>query len=289
MLYSVSSYSFAQYIKAGRMTQLDVVEKARELGFDAVEFTDLKPNESPSYMEQSDYARLIKEKADMCGIKIIAYTIGATMYQPDPALASAEVSRLCGQVDIAALLGAKIMRHDVCYRLGKSGNSRSFDLMLPNIAENIRRVAEYAAGAGIRTCVENHGYIAQDSDRMERLFNAVNHENFGLLVDIGNFVCADENPVTAVSRVAPYAIHVHIKDMIVSSGSSHDPGTSQTRGCNYFRGTIVGQGSVPVRQCINILKRAGYSGDYTIEFEGAEDCIYGISKGLENLKNYMQG
>jgi sugar phosphate isomerase/epimerase len=181
------------------------------------------------------------------------------------------------------------MRHDVCYKLGKTGLSRSFDLMLPNIRENILRVTEYAAKSGVKTCVENHGYIAQDSDRMERLFNAVNHENFGLLVDIGNFVCVDENPITAVSRLAPYAIHVHIKDMIVSPGGAHDPGTSQTRGCNYFRGTVAGQGSVPVKQCIKILKRAGYDGDYTLEFEGPEDCIYGISKGFDNLKKYMEG
>ncbi len=289
MLYSVSSYSFSQYIKAGKMTQLDAVNKARELGFDAIEFTDLRPNDNPSYMEQVDYAHRLREEADKSGVKINAYAVGAVMFQPDHTAADAEVSRLSGQADIAAILGARIMRHDVCYKLGKAGLSRSFDLMLPNIRENILRVTEYAAKSGVKTCVENHGYIAQDSDRMERLFNTVNHENFGLLIDIGNFVCVDENPITAVSRLAPYAIHVHIKDMIVSPGSSHDPGTSATRGCNYFRGTIVGQGSVPVKQCIKIIKRAGYDGDYTIEFEGAEDCIYGISKGFDNLKKYMEG
>ena len=31
--------------------------------------------------------------------------------------------------------------------------------------------------------VENHGYFAQDSDRVEKLINAVDHPNFGLLLD----------------------------------------------------------------------------------------------------------
>ncbi len=288
MLYSVSSYSFSQLIRAGKMTQLDVVGKAREMGFDAVEFTDLRPSENPTIEEIKDYAHRIKEAADHQQIAVSSHAVGAVMYQPDPSLADAEVARLSSLVDVTAIMGAKILRHDVCYRLGKTGNARSFDLMLPNMAENIRRVTEYAAGVGVKTCVENHGYIAQDSDRMERLFCAVNHDNFGLLVDIGNFVCVDEDPIIAVSRLAPYAIHVHIKDMIVSSGSSHDPGTSSTRGCNYFRGTVVGQGSVPVKQCIRILKRAGYDGYLTIEFEGAEDCLHGITKGLANLKKYVE-
>ena len=41
MKISVSSYSFHQYIKAGKLTQFDCVAKAKEMGFDAIEFTDI--------------------------------------------------------------------------------------------------------------------------------------------------------------------------------------------------------------------------------------------------------
>ena len=178
------------------------------------------------------------------------------------------------------------MRHDVCYKLGKTGNARSFDLMLPTIAANARRVTEYGETLGIKTCTENHGYIAQDSDRVERLFNAVNHDNYGLLVDVGNFSCVDENNVTAVSRVAPYAVHVHAKDMAFSS-EPKEGYTLKTRGCNYLKCTYLGGGDVNVKKCIDILKRAGYDGYVSIEYEGAEDCIEGIQKGFEFLKNII--
>ena len=36
-----------------------------------------------------------------------------------------------------------------------------------------------------------------------------------------------------------------------------------------------------------ILKRAGYDGYCSIEFEGSEDCIEGIAKGFENLKGML--
>ena len=288
MKISVSSYSFQQYISAGKMTQLDCVAKAHELGFEAIEFIDLEPCEKPTLEQQIEYAKAIRAEADKYGMDINAYTIGATMYHNDPADSAKEIERLKGQLLVAKELGAKVMRHDVCYKLGKTGNSRSFDLMLPTIAANIRELTSYAETLGIKTCTENHGYIAQDSDRMERLFNAVNHDNFGLLVDMGNFACADENSQTAVSRVAPYAIHAHAKDMYLKSAAYTKPdGWGTTRGGNYFKGAIIGEGDIPVKECVKALKRAEYDGYLSIEYEGAVDCIKGISKGLANLKQIL--
>ena len=284
MKISVSSYSFNQYIKAGKMTVFDTVAKAHELGFEAIEFIDLP--ERDNLESQRELAKRIREEADRLGMEINAYTIGANLYRETSEECDAEVARLCGQLDIAKILGCSVMRHDVCYKLGNTGNSRSFDLMLPTIAANARRVTEYAETLGIKTCTENHGYIAQDSDRVERLFNAVNHNNYGLLVDVGNFSCVDENNVTAVSRVAPYAVHVHAKDMAFSS-EPKEGYTLKTRGCNYLKCTYLGGGDVNVKKCIEVLKRAGYDGYVSIEYEGAEDCIEGIKKGLEFLKNII--
>lgn len=284
MKISVSSYSFAQAIRAGKMTQFDCVAKAKELGFDAIEFTDI--DGAPDLEKQKENAKALRAEAKRVGIDINAYTIGACLYKETAAEREAEVERLKGQLDVAALLGAKVLRHDVCYTLGKSGPSRSFDGMLPYIAESARKITEYAQTLGIRTCTENHGYIAQDSDRVERLFNAVAHDNYGLLVDMGNFICADEDPATAVSRVAPYAIHAHVKDMMVREVPT-GPCRSMTRGGKYFCGTVVGEGNIPVKRCLSILKRAGYEGYLSIEFEGAEECIGAISRGLANLKGFL--
>ena len=284
MKVSVSSYSFSQQFRLGRMTQLACVAKAKEMGFDAIEFTDIV---GETLDQQKEYAKKIREEADRVGIEINAYTIGANLYQPTPEAQAAEVERLKGQVDVAAILGAKVMRHDVCYSLGKTGNSRSFGLMLPTIAEGARQVTAYAETLGIKTCTENHGYIAQDSYRVEQLFNAVAHDNYGLLVDIGNFLCADEDPAMAVSRVAPYVVHVHLKDMLYRSAPTGSC-TAMTRGGNYFCGTVVGEGDVPVKKCLKIIKATGYDGFISLEYEGAEDCLTGIARGLANVKKMLE-
>ena len=40
---AVSSYSFSRLLQTGDMTQLDCVQKAAEMGFDAIEFVDILP------------------------------------------------------------------------------------------------------------------------------------------------------------------------------------------------------------------------------------------------------
>ena len=80
MKISVSSYSFAQYMKNGKMTQLDVPSKAKEIGLGAVEFTDLEPCENPTLEQQKQYASEIRAEADKLGMDINAYTIRGNLY-----------------------------------------------------------------------------------------------------------------------------------------------------------------------------------------------------------------
>ena len=190
-------------------------------------------------------------------------------------------------MDIAAALGAPRMRHDITQGY-KGEKACSYESLIPVLAQAVREVADYAAAKGVMTMTENHGFFSQDSDRVEKLYTAVNHPNFALLCDMGNFMCADENPALAVARVAPYTRYVHAKDFIWRSYNDANPGEGafQTRGGNYLRGTIVGHGNVPVKQCLHILKAAGYDGTIAIEFEGMEPAVEAMRIGLANLKRY---
>ncbi|MBQ9805262.1 MAG: sugar phosphate isomerase/epimerase [Clostridia bacterium] len=291
MKISVSSYSYQQKIKTGEMTQLDVPRVASEMGIEGIDFTELKPNAEPTLQDQLEYAKQIRAEVEKYGIEVVGYTVPANLYQGSPEADEAEVERLKGQVDVAVAMGAKVMRHDVCKKeRQEDGTVVSFAKMLPTIAANARKIADYAQSKGIKTCSENHGYVAQDSDRVEALYNAVDHENYGLLVDFGNFACVDEVCTKAVSRLAPYAIHVHAKDFrIYPHGRVTEEKGFSTRGCNKLVGCAIGEGDVNVAQCVAIMKRAGYDGFMTIEYEGNEDCMIGIEKGYKNLKKYIEG
>ncbi|MDR2648066.1 MAG: sugar phosphate isomerase/epimerase [Oscillospiraceae bacterium] len=285
MQIGVSTWSFQQLLQSGKETQISVIALAKRLGFAAIEFVDITPMNG---MTQAQTAERIREESDRVGLPIVNYTIGADFLAKD---ANAEAERLCGQVDVARILGAVGLRHDATggWALPADKKTKTFAQALPILADGCRAVSAYAEQHGIATMVENHGYFCQDSLRLAALVAAVGTQNFGALADIGNFCCADEEPAVAVGNVAPFVKHVHAKDFIIKSGDGQDPGEgfSRSRAGNYLRGTIVGHGGVPVRQCLQTLQRAGYRGYVNIEFEGIEPCEDALRVGLENLRGYI--
>ncbi len=288
MKYSVSIYSFFSAIRKGALTPMECIGKAKELGFDAVEAVDFV-NFDCAPEEMAQRAKDIKAEADKYGLEVSSLAIGADFINGSDGDTAKEIQRVKSYVDLAALMGAPRMRHDITQGYPRnSGKYCSYESLIPTLAGAVREVAEYAASKGVMTMTENHGFYSQDSDRVEKLYTAVDHQNFGLLCDLGNFMCADEDPALAVARVAPYAKYVHAKDFVWKSFYDADPGEGsfQTRAGNYLRGTIIGHGSVPVKQCLRTLKAAGYDDTIAIEFEGIEDPIDALRIGLANLKRY---
>ena len=286
MKIGVSSYSFAAYVGSGRLDLFGVITKAKEMGFEGIEFAGIGVDAgSPDAVP---LAKKIKAACAAAGLPIINYAAGANFLRPDGWQPEAE--RLKADVRVAAELGAPVMRHDAGWGFPKEHKGPTdFAAALPILADGCRAVTEYASGFGIKTTVENHGFFVQDSERCERLVRRVAHKNFGALIDMGNFLCADEDPVKAVGRMAAYAYHCHVKDFHVKPGTGPDPGKGffKSRGGNYLRGAIVGHGNVDVPGCLAQLRRGGYEGWLSIEFEGMEDNITALSIGLENLRRYV--
>lgn len=286
MKIGVSSYSYSRLVGNGSMAQLAVIAKAKEMGFDAIEFSTIKV---PTGKTLEGFAQELRDEAQRVGIPIVNYTIGANFLTAAGGW-QAEVERLKGELKVAKILGVGGMRHDATGGFPREHQGpRGFDDALPILVKGCRGVTEIAADMGIRTMVENHGFFCQDSERVEKLANGVNHANFGLLVDVGNFLCADEDPAKAVGRVAPYAYHAHVKDFHVKPGTSVNPGSGwfQSRAGNFLRGSIIGHGDVPVVTCLTLLKKAGYDGVVSIEFEGMEETLTGIAVGRENMARFM--
>ncbi len=286
MKIGVSSYSFQQYISSGKETQKSIIKIAKEMGFDGIEFTDLNV---PEGLTEEQYAREIREEAEKYSLPVISYTIGADMLKLDRGTNDAEVERVCRKLDVAKELGAPTLRHDISWGIPEGSPFDGFDSALPVMIAGAKRITEYAKSLGIQTMTENHGYFCQDSERVERIIKGVGNNNFGALIDIGNFCCADENNLSAVRRLLPYAKHIHAKDFHIKNTAGADPGEGffRSRGGNYLRGAIIGQGNVDTYSCLNAIKDSGYDGYISVEFEGMEDCLKGIRIGFENIKKYL--
>lgn len=282
MKIGVSSYSFHQVVSAGRMSTYDIVDAAAKMGFEEIDFAVLLGDDPLEEM-----CKKLGKQAKDAGIGVSNYAVAADFLNKN---LDEEVERVKGELRNAVLLGARTLRHDAAWKLPEDGSIRTFRQALPRIAEGCRRVTEYAETLGIRTMTENHGTFVQESARVEALIEAVDHPNFGALVDMGNFMCADEAPEKAVGVMAPLAFHVHAKDFLYKPCTARNPGKGWfgTRGGAFLRGTVIGHGVVPVEACLRILKNAGYDGTVAIEFEGMEPCEEAIELSRENLAALMQ-
>ena len=278
----VSSYGFYWTREKTLDGLIGVVNKAAEMGFRGVEFME--------YDEVGiTEAKALRAACAQAGVTPVNLCCGAHFATPDASETERQVEELKRRVDVAAELGCEFLRHDAARGPLPEPYPQTYEAAVPYMAEGIRRVTEYAASVGVKTLTENHGFFSQDARRVEMLIKAVGHPNFGALVDIGNFMCVDEDPPESVGILAPYARHVHCKDFLFKPASEADPGEGwlTTRGGNRLRGCVIGFGAAKAAESLRILRDSGYSGWYSVEYEGAEPPEQGIRAGLENIKRYL--
>ncbi|MDQ0257973.1 sugar phosphate isomerase/epimerase [Evansella vedderi] len=288
MKVGLSSYSLLDDIQEGKLTILDVIQWVADNGGEHLELVPY----GYSVVDNLPLADQIKEKAESVGIELSGYSFPADFCHDDDEAFEQEVNRIKQHVDIAHRLGITSIRHDVtAFRLEPEEMTiQYFEKYFTRMVEGSQRIADYASQYGITTTIENHGFNVQSSDRVQSVLHAVNRDNFKTTLDIGNFLCADEEPLVGVMKNIKYANRVHFKDFYIRP-YYEDPGEGKwfiTVNRNYLRGAIIGHGDINIREVIKLVKQSGYDGYITVEFEGMEDCQLGSRIGMANVKRLWE-
>lgn len=279
MKLGISTYSFWQAMEKGEMDVLQAIGHIAAMGGEHAEIVPLGFDLATT----PELVAAIRDKAAAVGIELSNYAIGANFAGLSDEEFEREIERVLKEVDIAAALGVTRMRHDVAHSENRS--IARFLSDLPRLAEACRRIADYAAPLGITTSVENHGFYVQASDRVQALIDLVGRPNFRTTLDIGNFVCVDEDPVIAVRNNIPYASMVHVKDFYRRPAHANPgEGWFRSSGGAYLRGAIAGQGDLDIRSALRIVRESGYDGYLSVEFEGMEPCVQGTRIALDNVR-----
>ncbi len=296
MKIGLTSYSMNNYICGGLMSVCEVMRFAKEKGAEHIELVPfgftLHDDRTGEFNEPliAEILRVSKE----IDLPLSNYAVLGDLLKQDPDARRAEVERLKRHIDVAAKLGLKQMRHDVSSfrRPLESNTPVAFEREFPIAVETCRALADYAAQYGITTLVENHGFFINGSDRVIRLIDAVGRENFGLLLDTGNFTCVDEDPTVAVKKCAPIAKMVHLKDFYIRKADRLtgngglfrcDSGCwfSSNSGVSMLRGSILAQGDLDIWTILTMIRDTGYDGYVSVEFEGMEDGKIGSETGMD--------
>lgn len=287
MKIGISSYSLARAISGGIFDLCGAIRYVAEIGGQHIE---LVPGDTFSFADENDpMIGKVRKQASDCGIDLSSYTIGANFicgggHDYSKEETAAEIERVKGQIRIGAALGVRFMRHDAGSRPIPQCSVAQFEKDLPVVADACRELADYAKQFGITTSVENHGYHFQGSERVHRLVNLVGRDNFRTTMDIGNFTCADEDPVIAVRNNISIASFIHFKDFLMRKKIAAPDGFFGTLHGRFLRATITGHGDVDLVSIAGIIRESGYDGYVSIEFEGMEECREAVRISLANVK-----
>lgn len=286
---AVCTYSMSRWQREHGKSLLHVIDCLAEQGVTAIEFSGIDKTDPAKVLRR---AATLRKRCEKHGLNIIGYCVGAELLR-DPRPQAQAITNVKRHVDIAQTLGVPVMRHDITHgdftALKKHTGPTTFNAALKIVIPAIREIADYAATRNIKTSLENHGFYCQAPNRVEKIITKVNHPNFGLTMDTGNFLCVNADPVAAVKQLVKYAFHIHVKDFhIKPKKSAPTTGWIHTPTSIAIRGAITGHGQVDIPAQLKLIRQAGYDGYLSLEFEGLEAPVFAVNEGLSYLEREMK-
>lgn len=301
MKLGISSYCLSPYMGSGQMTVFDVIDWAKDHGCEHIEFVPfyLPFVDEKNQCLNTELIDQVREHCKEVDLEISTYSVNADLLKPTEEERKAEIARVKLHIDAAARLGIKWMRHDIAgFRRPFSTNTiYNFNEELPLMVEGTRELCDYALQYGINTTLENHGFFCNGSERVLRIFDAVDRPNMKMTLDVGNFLCVDEYNIAAVQRCLHKAQIIHLKDFYIRT-KAQLPSQNEMFNCNngswfetmggqMIRGAITGQGDLPIPAIIEQIKASGFDGYISIEFEGMEPCDRGTEISLNMARAFL--
>ncbi len=291
MKIGISSYCFAEKMMSGDMSVAKVLDWVGASGADHMELAVVGLTSQSSELgwnldDDPDLVDTIAAAVAKSGVELSGMCIPASFLDSDTGDVRGQIERAKHHIELADKLGVRFFRHDVTKWGHKDEGIADVEASFPALVEASKEVAQHAAKYGITTSVENHGFFMNASERVRRLVYAVDEPNFKTTIDVGNFLCVDEDPLIAVRRNLPYASFVHFKDFFLRTVNPGD-GWLETSGGNYILGSIFGFGDMDTRGIVKEVVDSGYDGYISLEFEGLEDGMLGATRGLANIRSMV--
>jgi sugar phosphate isomerase/epimerase len=196
-----------------------------------------------------DKIRTARKKAEDLNLKIVNLGSSAAMHHPDGPDREKIMDEARRFIDLARALGCPYIRvypNDFPKDVDKK-------TAMERMTRGLRSLGDHAKGSGVTVLLETHGDLLYAEDIVS-LMKDVNHPEVGLIWDIVNmWSVTKEPPAVVYPKIASHIRHVHVKDYRMENGK--------------MRQCFVGQGISPIFSGIDALRKAGYKGFYSFEWE----------------------
>jgi sugar phosphate isomerase/epimerase len=267
---AVATYSFWRFKDGLKLKIEECIEKAAEYGFDGVDILHMQ-----MHREDDSYLQELKRHALVNGIALCGLSIHQGFVSPDKEVRQKNIDHTIKCMELSHKLGIPCMRLNT----GRWGTTKSFKQLMKNrgiepplpgytdedaypwVIESIEKCLPAAEKYGVLLALENHWGLGLTPQGLLRIVEAVDSPWLKILMDTGNFL---EDPYDKLEKIAPHTVFVQAK-------TYYGGGTYYTLDLDYGR-------------IAKILKKHGYKGYISLEFEGEEDYATALPKSLALLR-----
>lgn len=266
----VSTYSFWRLRRADPKDIAFCFDQAARMGFDGVELLQKQlPDTSESYLNG------LKRQAFTLGLALMGYSTHQDFVDPDPEVRKREIARTVDFLEEAYRLGIPTIRVNT----GRWNTSRDFNDLMANrgiepvlpghteeegfkwVIDAYEQLVPEAEKRGVIMGLENHWGLSLTPEGLLRIVDAVDSPWLQATVDTGNFL---EEPYERLARIADRAVLVQAK--------------------TYFGGGVWYSLDLDYPRIAGLLRKAGYRGWISLEFEGRDDPLVGVPESLALLR-----
>ena len=210
---SLNAYSFNKSLndqlkgRGAGVSLFDLIHFCAEQGFDALDPTGYF---FPGYPKPptDKYLNDFKRSTFLNGVNISGTGVRNDFASPDKAKRAADVEHVKVWVEVAARMGAPVLR----VFAGPEPAGHSWDEVASWMADELRTCVEHAEKYGVLIGVQNHGDMLKTADQVLKIVKRVNSEWFGVIVNTGYFLTPD--PYQDIARVIPHAVNWQIKEKV---------------------------------------------------------------------------
>ncbi|MGD6959349.1 sugar phosphate isomerase/epimerase family protein [Rossellomorea aquimaris] len=204
MNYSIASYSFNGLIKQGEMDVFGYLESVKYRYH--LNSADIWNMMLTSFDE--DYLKKIKEAMDEKEMDLANLCVDcAEVWDPDKEAREKWYQNALGNLRAAEILGARTVRIDM--------GGRDLEMTDEQFEYTVKRYQEYAKIAhdcGFMVGPENHWGASRVPENIRKVYEAVDHPSFGILLHFDNWDVDKEN---GDRLCAKYAFHTHLAAWVI--------------------------------------------------------------------------
>ena len=227
------------------------LQHASENGYSGIEIRGIKGDldlPKNSLFSASNIASTKREIADS-QIKIVNLGSSANMHFLDPAKRQKNLDEAKKYIALADQVGCPFIRVFPNDLPKDQPEAETVDAIILALQE----LGDFAKNSGVKVLLESHGKVIK-SDMLLHIMQEANHTNVGLVWDFFNmWSVTKEAPSDMYKQLKKYIFHTHIKDaQLTEKGETY---------------TLLGEGNAPVREALQALKKGGYTGYYSFEWE----------------------